>query len=236
MNERKLIFRFREFSVQQHKSAMKVGTDAVLLGAWANLDSDQRILDIGTGTGLIALMVAQRYPGAAIHGIEPETGAFGEASDNFRNSPWPARLSCSRETLRDHQGVYDHAITNPPFFPLPSATAERTMARSSVHLSAHEILQDARRLLTDIGRLSIILPVEEGTSFLDQAPRFGFFPERYCTVYSDKDKPVRRLMTFGRQPVAVRHEKLFIRWEGKYSKDYIALTRPFYLSLSDEMD
>ncbi len=235
MNERKSTFQFQKFSVVQHNTAMKVGTDAVLLGAWADISGAQHILDAGTGCGIIALMAAQRNSYATIHGIEPEPGAVEDARYNFSKSPWNERLSCSMETIQQHEGHYDTIITNPPFFSSgPSAQNDaRDRARSNQHLRQEELLEAARRLLTSNGKLHLILPVSEGVSFMDKAGTLGFFPERHCMVFGNENAPRRRMMTFGKQPGTVSRENITIRVRGKFTDEYKKLTSAFYLRYSD---
>ena len=150
-------FHFQRFSISQSQTPMKVGTDGVLLGAWTR-GSGKQALDIGTGTGLIALMIAQNHPGLNIHAIEPHLKASDEAARNFANSPWSDRLHIHSETLQQHQSdtLYDLIVSNPPFYQAaPKAPdAARSMARQSVHLPSEELLQHTSRLLSPIRKFS----------------------------------------------------------------------------------
>ncbi|MCA6075255.1 tRNA1(Val) (adenine(37)-N6)-methyltransferase [Fulvivirga sedimenti] len=233
MNDRKSNFRFKEFTVVHNQSAMKVGTDGVLLGAWAAIDQADSILDVGTGTGLIALMAAQRNARAGIHAIEPDEPAYAEARENFQNSPWKERLTIEKAKLQEHIGMYQAILTNPPYFHPGKNNKEssRNQARQMHELSQMDIIEAMPRLLTDAGNLHIILPVKEGKDFMDLALVNGLFLNRHCLVYSDHDQAVRRMMSFGKTPGRIHQEHLFIRNNGEYTEEYKALTSPFYLEL-----
>ncbi len=236
MKDRKLIFHFRQFAIIHAKSAMKVGTDGVLLGAWADIEMSENMLDIGTGTGLIALMVAQRNPEVKIHAIEPDEVAFNEALVNVQNSPWQDRISVSNTKLQEHQGKYDSLITNPPYFEvnkISGGNSSRSRARQTFQLSQLEIIDAANLLLTETGYLHLILPVQEGKKFIDLAVLKGLFLKRHCMVYSDLNQPVRRMMTFSSTPQKMSQETLYIRKDGRYTPEYRALTSSFYTGLKD---
>lgn len=164
---------------------MKVGTDGVLLGAWADVSNSHRVLDIGTGSGLIALMLAQRSR-ARIDGIDIDAEACREATENVRQSPWPGKvriINTSLQTFFPKEERYDTIVSNPPFFnhSLPSPDAGRTLARHCLQLNLQELFQNTHRLLTPGGIFSLILPTENVQEATRQAAEYGLAPGR--TVY-----------------------------------------------------
>ena len=161
-------FRFRQFTVWHDRCAMKVGTDGVLLGAWAGQGRPGKILDIGTGSGLIALMLAQRFPEALITGIEPDAEAAAQAGENFLCSPWHDRLAVSTATLQDFTSgaagkeTFDLIVSNPPFYDstLLNPDARRSAARHTATLPYSELMHCASALMTGTSELDIIIPSE----------------------------------------------------------------------------
>ena len=157
-------FRFKKFTIEQDRCAMKVGTDGVLLGAWAEIASAERILDIGTGTGLIALMCAQRNELAQIHAIEIDSAAAEQAGENILNSQFSERIELQQVALQEFNPSkeYDAIICNPPFFNsgTNSPVAERNQARHTISLSISDLLLHASRLISESGRLHLILPLD----------------------------------------------------------------------------
>lgn len=204
---------------------MKVGTDGVLLGAWAK--GGQRILDAGTGTGVIALMMAQRYPEAQVMAIDIDEGAVRQAQQNVAQSPFFAQMTVLQETLQEHQGVYDAIVSNPPFFidSLAAPDEQRNMARHTQTLTYAELMQAAYRLLSDEGELSVVVPFDYRQRMEDEAIFVGFFPSRVCAVKTTEKKPAKRyLLAFRKHPCPCQKEQLTIG-----SEDYQALTSAFYL-------
>jgi tRNA1Val (adenine37-N6)-methyltransferase len=219
------MFQFKQFTVEQELCAMKVGTDGVLLGAWAN--GGQRILDAGTGTGVIALMLAQRYPGARVTAIDIDEGAVRQAQQNVTKSPFAAQVTVLQETLQEHQGEYDAIVSNPPFFidSLAAPDEQRNMARHTATLTYAELMQAAYRLLSDEGELSVVVPFDYRQRMEDEAIFVGFFPSRVCAVKTTERKPAKRyLLAFRKHPCPCEKEQLTIG-----SEDYQALTSAFYL-------
>ncbi|MBQ8989468.1 MAG: methyltransferase [Prevotella sp.] len=200
-------FQFRKFTVHQHRCAMKVGTDGTLLGAWAEAPVIPcRILDIGTGTGLIALMMAQRFPMAHIVGIDIDGDAVSQARENVMESPFSNRiniLQTDAAMLQDTDG-FDAIVSNPPYFAdsLTSPNAQRTTARHGVSLSFEALCASAFRLLKNNGLFSVVVP-SDGRSRLEAAARLeGFFLSRVCLVRTTPQKPPKRqLIEFRTQPV-----------------------------------
>ena len=224
---------------------MKVGTDGVLLGAWATvLPEDRLALDVGTGTGVIALMLAQRMaasagrlgvaaegPGrgvAGILGIDIDEAAVGEAAANFAASPWADRLTARAESLQVFSGSeFDLIVSNPPFFSasLKAPDAQRRAARHNDTLPPMELIAAARRLLSLSGRLSVIYPPEEARSFVMEAESAGLYLSRLTRVISVAGQPPKRhLMEFSRTPAQPLFTDLVIG-----SPEYRSLTGDFYL-------
>ena len=219
------MFQFKQFTVEQELCAMKVGTDGVLLGAWAK--GGQRILDAGTGTGVIALMLAQRYPEARVTAIDIDEGAVRQAQQNVTKSPFAAQVTVLQETLQEHQGEYDAIVSNPPFFidSLAAPDEQRNMARHTATLTYAELMQAAYRLLSDEGELSVVVPFDYRQRMEDEAIFVGFFPSRVCAVKTTERKPAKRyLLAFRKHPCPCEKEQLTIG-----SEDYQALTSAFYL-------
>ncbi len=233
------IFNFKKFDVRQEKSAMKVNTDSVLLGSWVNIDGNQRILDVGTGTGLIALMMAQRNEQALVHGVEIEEDAYEEAKENFAQAKWSDRLEAFRSAIQDfeHESApYDFIICNPPFFTggTLSENQKRSSVRHTVKLPNNELLRAVRRLLSKDGRFAVVLPYLEGLRFVEVAKTFGFCLFRQAEVYPRADRNVNRLLIeLGLNKCeAVESSKIAIYKSDdsrEYTSDYIELTSAFYL-------
>lgn len=221
----KQMFRFKQFTIEQESCAMKVGTDGVLLGAWAKGGS--RILDAGTGTGVIALMMAQRYSKAQVMAIDIDNGAVRQALKNVAQSPFFAQVTVLQETLQEHQGKYDAIVSNPPFFidSLAAPDEQRNMARHTATLTYAELMQAAYRLLNDDGELSVVVPFDYRQRMEDEAIFVGFFPCRMCAVKTTERKPVKRyLLAFRKHPCPCEKEQLTIG-----SEAYRQLTQDFYL-------
>ncbi len=217
---------------------MKVGTDGVLLGAWCNVDTARRVLDIGTGSGLIALMIAQRNPRCLIDGVEIDRASYEQAAENAAGSPWGDRINvyhaCFNEFSESIEHKYDLIVSNPPFFrnslasPLPS----RTTARHSGSLSTSRLAEGADRLLSAGGRFSIILPVAESSTFIEEAALRNLNCRRATRVLPNPDKsPKRLLMEFTRDPGMIENSDLIIELDRrhKYSDEFKKLTSDFYL-------
>ncbi|MFI5171000.1 MAG: tRNA1(Val) (adenine(37)-N6)-methyltransferase [Chitinophagales bacterium] len=233
------IFRFKKFSVAQDLTAMKVGTDGVLLGAWVEMQPDiKNILDIGTGTGVIALMLAQKFELAKIDAIEIEENAFLQASQNIFSSPWKNRITVNHVSLEDHinqaHKKYDLLVCNPPYFynnwKVPEA--KREMARDAKYFPHELLLAAANQLLAYEGSLNIILPVAEGRSLLNKLESSGLFCKRLTSVSTKAGKPAKRLLIEIVKEACERMEGVLnIENAGinNFSEEYKALTRDYYL-------
>lgn len=227
-------FRFRQFTIANDRAAMKVGTDGVLLGAWAPLGEAVEILDAGTGTGIIALMLAQRSAGGAhVTAIDIDPAAVEEAADNFRNSPWDGILDAECVSFQEFSGRagndarFDLIVSNPPFFSasLKAPDERRSAARHTDTLGSALIIEGSLRLLAPQGRLAIILPVAEGMDFVAEAEPAGLHLIRMCRVSTKSGKPAKRLLIeFSREATAPVFEELALD-----SEAFRTLTAEFYL-------
>ncbi len=231
-------FRFKQFTVHQEKCAMKVGTDAVLLGSWAVPGDSIRILDVGSGTGLIALMLAQKSE-AEIDAIDIDENAYHQTKENFRISPWFFRLYphhiSLQEFAKDKVPAYDLIVTNPPYFHHASKPNDeaRINARHSDVLCFDELIDGVIKLLLPSGRFCVILPCKEGMEFLDKAQKRGLFCRNLLRVRTRADKSEKRLlMQFSFQFGTMTDEEIIIQEEdGTFTEDYIELTKEYYINL-----
>lgn len=228
-------FQFKHFTITQDNTAMKVGTDGVLLGAWSNHNGNH-FLDIGTGTGLIALMLAQRNSTAVIDAIEIDKAAAEQAKDNFNNSTWSERLTILNSSIQDFKPAkkYDLIVCNPPFFinSTKAPNQSRTTARHNDDLPFDELINTVKRLLSTKGIFSVILPIEEGNQLIDIANKEHLNLNRKCIVKPNPNKnPKRILMEFSFVPSETKEEEITIETENRheYTKEYITLTKDFYL-------
>jgi tRNA1Val (adenine37-N6)-methyltransferase len=215
---------------------MKVGTDGTLIGAWASIPYGERtILDIGTGTGLIAIMAAQRAPQAQVIGIDIDSDCIEQAIENVAASPWSDRISIIHKPLQEFSSSkgLDVIISNPPYFvdSLLSPDKARTTARHTTSLSFEELARSASRLLSAEGAFSLVLPYDAVADIALAAARSGLFLVRRCDVRSKTSgKPLRSLLEYRHTPVPTRREELTIHSAGgDFSPEYRALTKDFYL-------
>lgn len=209
-------FQFQQFIVRQDACGMKVGTDGVLLGAWAT--GGKRILDIGTGTGLIALMMAQRFPNARVTGIDIDSAACRQAAENVRESPFAQRMEIRQVAAEDFifmmngntealtkENLFDSIVSNPPYFnhSLKNPDESRRMARHTDSLTYAGLFSTVSRLLTKEGVFSAIIPFDCLNDFLKTSQTAGLFQTRMCAVRTTMNKAPRRFMlSFAKQPVA----------------------------------
>lgn len=231
------MFRFKQFEIHDELSAMKIGTDGVLLGAWADVAEARSILDIGTGTGLVAIMCAQRNKRATVHGIDIVEEAITEASKNVALTPWHNRITMEHADLRDFNADarYDHIVTNPPFFltSLHSPDAARAMARHATSLSYEDIISAAERLLNVGGRLTVILPTDCAAVFRRVAFERLWLSRIIEIITREGEAPKRTIMEFvlADNPLMPRATTLTIQAsDGSYTEDYRHLTKEFYLN------
>ena len=231
------MFRFKQFEIDDTLSAMKIGTDGVLLGAWADVVDAGRILDVGTGTGLVAIMCAQRSATARVHGIDIVADAVAEARHNMMRTTWCDRLSAEHADLRGYnpEERYDHVVSNPPFFltTLVSPNEARAMARHATTLSYEDLVSAAERLLTPGGRLSVVLPTECASTFRRVAFERLWLSRITDIVTREGEAPKRTLMEFvlTDTPLMPRASELTIQArDGSYTDEYRHLTEDFYLN------
>lgn len=233
-------FDFKQFTIKQERTAMKVGTDGVLLGSWVEPASSTRFLDIGTGTGLIALMLAQRYVNATIDAIEIDHDAAEEAKQNVANSPWADRINVIETSLNDYYNVsnirYHLIVTNPPFYnaTLKPEDDARAAARHFDSLPFKDIARYADKYLTEDGRLAVIYPTNCEENVMLGAAYSSLKYIKVCDVCTKEGKPAkRRMVLFGKKSEGVTvKEKIMIRnSDNEYTNEYRALTEAFYKSL-----
>jgi tRNA1Val (adenine37-N6)-methyltransferase len=230
-------FRFKQFEVDQEGAAQKVGTDSILLGAWVQHQSFSSVLDIGCGNGILALMMAQRFPDAIVDAVEIENNAFRCALKNTENSVFKHRISVFLQKIQDYKPdkTYDLIITNPPFFSsgYKSPTEKRSVARHNDNLTHEELSSVSASLLSDNGELNLILPVNEANSFKLKAVKYGLYNTRLCHVIPGSGKDANRIMlTFKKEPAyKLKFEKIVLRNEDRtYTEAFKSLTKDFYLS------
>lgn len=230
-------FTFKQFVVHQDRCAMKVGTDGTLLGAWAEASrNDGQILDIGTGTGLIALMMAQRYPEAQVTAIDIDAAAVEQATDNVRQSPFVNRIQVCHADVNAFapSTIYDAIVCNPPYFDkaLICPDNQRTQARHTLSLSYEQLMKAAFRLLNDEGRFSLIIPNDFFQQLESEAHLAGFFLSRIYGVRTIKEKPIKRyLIELTKHPHQELDKKdVLIEQSPKLRSDwYQTLTQDFYI-------
>ncbi len=233
------MFKFKEFNIQQDKTAMKIGTDGVLLGAWASIDNNPySILDIGTGTGLLALQLAQRSNAGLIDAIEINNNAFVQAVNNFEQSKWNDRLFCYHTSLANFvneiNDKYDLIISNPPFYTkhYKSLNKNRNQARSTDSLSFKELLFAVSILLNDKGTFNVIIPYKEKIKFINIANSFKLFPNKICNVKGNINSKIKRsLIEFSFDNTKPIKTTLIIEIKRhNYTKEYSTLIKDFYLN------
>ncbi len=234
-------FQFKQFAVNQDLCAMKIGTDGVLLGAWVPIDTrPNSILDIGTGTGIIALMLAQRCDAQQIDALEIDENAYEQAVDNFESSPWSDRLFCFHagldEFVEEPEDEYDLIVSNPPFYveDYRSDNAQRDLARFQEAMPFEYLVEAAALLLSENGVFAVIIPFKEEEKFLELAKEYELFPIKITRVKGTHETQiVRSLLAFRRYEMAVlTADELVIEINRhEYTYDYIALTKDFYLKM-----
>lgn len=227
-------FQFKQFTIWHDKTAMKVGTDGVLLGAWATVENNDSVLDIGAGTGLIALMMAQRGA-SAVDAVEIDEDAFLQTCDNISHSQWNTVVTPVHVDIKDFSSgkQYHRIVSNPPFFnnALLSPEQKRTVARHSVGLSWNILIQKAFELLLPEGSFSVVLPWPDAKQFVSLALISGFYESRVCLIASREGKePNRVLLEFTKQKNKAKQAVLCLRnSDNSYTDEYKLLTHDFYL-------
>lgn len=233
-------FKFKQFTVQQDQCAMKIGTDAVLIGAWTNIENHPfSILDIGAGTGVIALMLAQRSHAELIDAIEIDDNAYEQCVSNFENSPWGDRLFCYHASLEEFteeiEDKYDLIISNPPFYSsnYKSGNEQRDLARFEDALPFEHLITSASKLLSDNGKFTVIIPFQEEEKFIALASEVNLLPSRILRVKGNPESEIKRsLIEFSFHKTEVKIEELIIETKRhQFTQDYINLTKAFYLKM-----
>ena len=234
-------FQFKQFAIGQDRCPMKVGTDGILLGAWADVSDVKTALDIGTGTGLIAIMLGQRAPEASIHGVDIDEQSCRQAKDNAQAAPWSGRLDIYHQPIQEFAREYDHRydliVSNPPFFTGGTFSQEqdRNSVRHTVKLPHSDLLRVVQAMLSDQGRFAVVLPYIEGLRFQELAEGYNLHCNRVTEVLPRANRPVERLlMEFGREAKEQQADQLIIRDEGEgevWTEAYVALTGAFYLNM-----
>ena len=230
------VFNFKEFSVVDDHTPMKVGMDAVMLGAWADGSMAKRALDVGTGCGILTFMLALRFPQLQITGIDIHPGAIEDAEKNLRSFPHPGKIEFLEENFLDHRTAtkYDLIISNPPFF-LPtkkSGDTGRDLARFSDALPHELFLKKSATLLSEEGKMAVIIPRHRMEEFSQHAKSYGLFPAKILMVkHFPESQPKRVLMELHHQRIdnPIREELIIMDKEKRYTAEYRNLTDRFYL-------
>jgi tRNA1Val (adenine37-N6)-methyltransferase len=234
-------FKFKQFTIEHDACAMKVGTDSIMLGSWVQTNNAQRILDIGTGSGLLALMLAQKTPSTClIDGIDIDPAAISQAKDNGKNCPWAQRLTFQHTSLQQYPVVagFDLIVSNPPYFSInlsankTHSAKNRLNARQTIELDHPTLLREVTKHLSDNGRFCCVLPVDVAKVFSVDAESVGLYCTRELQVQPKPQTPVTRfLLEFSRIKKAKVSEKICIYDHlGSYSEKYVALCKDYYLN------
>lgn len=235
-------FQFKEFTIEQDRCAMKIGTDGVLLGAWTAIkDNTFSILDIGAGTGVIALMLAQRSQAELIDALEIDEDAYEQCVDNFENSPWGDRVFCYHADLDEfteefEDETYDLIVSNPPFFE-PSLLEETSEARKKARfydaLPFEDLLKNTAQLLSKKGTFQTIIPFSEYEDFIQLASKNQLYLQRVTYVKGNQTTPIKRvLLQLGFEKTPIEEQTLIIEKERHvYTEAYTELVKDFYLKL-----
>lgn len=234
-------FSFKQFTIAQDRCAMKVGTDGVLLGAWAPVEHNPySILDIGAGTGLVALMLAQRSFAEQIDALEIDEDAYEQATDNFENSPWNDRLFCFHagldEFVEEPEDEYDLIVSNPPFYSEDYKTdnEQRDLARFADAMPFEELIEAADLLLSENGIFAVIIPYKEEANFIALAEESELYPLKITQVKGTPTTEIKRsLLAFSRKKLdnSPINELIIETARHQYTAEYIELTKDFYLKM-----
>jgi tRNA1Val (adenine37-N6)-methyltransferase len=235
------LFKFKQFSVEQDRCAMKIGTDGVLLGAWAPIENNPfSVLDIGTGTGIIALMLSQRSYAQQIDALEIDEDAYEQAVDNFENSPWSDRLFCFHagldEFVEEPEEEYDLIVSNPPFYTddYKTENEQRDLARFADAMPFEDLVEAADLLLSENGVFAVIIPFKEEDNFIALAKEYELYPIKITRVKGTPITEIKRsLLAFSRNETAtvLTNELIIETARHVYTPEYIELTKDFYLKM-----
>ena len=234
------MFQFKKFTVNQDRCAMKIGTDGVLLGAWCPIENNPfSVLDIGAGTGILSLMLAQRSNAEQIDAIEIDENAFEQCVENFESSPWSNRLFCFHagldEFIDEPEDEYDIIISNPPFYTEDYKTdnEQRDLARFADALPFEDLVEAANLLLSENGIFAVIIPHKEEETFIALAKEWDLFPFKITRVKGTPTTEIKRsLLAFSRIRKKTEIDELIIETaRHQYTEEYISLTKDFYLKM-----
>lgn len=232
------IFRFKQFSIEQDRCAMKVGTDSILLGTWTDLTDIRQVLDIGSGTGVVSLILAQRAPQAKVTGVEIDLDAARQSRENVERSPWSDRIVIQEMSIQDfasnHTAQFDLIISNPPFFTGGTFSSNELKAsvRHTVKLPHNDLLKSTRSLLHPLGKFCVVLPYIEGLRFIEIAQIGGFYCTRMTEVRPKANKPVERLLLCFelKEKTTAKSELIIMEADtNEYTTAFRELTKEFYL-------
>ncbi len=236
-------FQFKQFTINQDKTAMKIGTDGVILGAWCTVDNyPDTVLDIGSGTGVISLMIAQRSDVMTIDAVEVDENAYEQTVENFENSDWGDRLYCYNATFQEfakeickEEESYDLIVTNPPFYndDFETENEARNKARFTSSLSFNELIIGVAKILSKNGIFATIIPFKEEEVFMNLAKENNLFLNRVCRVQGNETSEIKRsLLEFSFQKKEIKVTNLVIETERhQYTKEYVDLVKDFYLKM-----
>lgn len=235
------MFKFKQFAVNQDRCAMKIGTDAVLLGAWCPIENNPKsILDVGAGTGILALMLAQRTNADQIDALEIDEESYEQCVENFEGSPWADKLFCYHaaldEFVDDPEDEYDLIISNPPFYSEDFKTTDeqRDLARFQDAMPFEDLIEAADLLLSENGTFAVVIPYKEEERFIDLCAEYELYAVKATRVKGSQKTPiVRSLLAFKRYELSVlTADELVIEINRhEYTDDYINLTQDFYLKM-----
>ena len=233
-------FQFKKFTVAHDKCAMKIGTDSVLLGAWTSVkENPMTVLDIGAGSGILSLMIAQRSNAQKIEALEIDEEAYEQCIDNFENSVWNDRLFCYHasllEFIEEVNDSFDLLICNPPFYTEDYKTnnSSRNLARFNDAMPLKHLIYAAFHLLSKTGLFSIIIPKKEEVKFIALATEIGLYPKRILHVKGSPESEIKRSLiecSFSKAKIEIT-ELIIETSRHNYTKDYITLTKDFYLNM-----
>lgn len=228
------VFKFKEFSVQQAASAMKIGTDALIFGSLIAVNQKNTALDIGTGTGVLALMIAQKNPDLQLIGLEIEVEAFLEAQSNFQQSPFHAQLNAVHgDFLEFKSSPVDLIFSNPPYFENSSKanSSKRNLARHDDSLPLIDLFHRVSELLTQDGHFWIILPATTVDEYLPIAEKIGLYPEEVISIFGKENQLIRKVVSFTKHRKSTAFSELIVRnSDGTYTNMYKKLTEAYHFN------
>ncbi|QIG90516.1 methyltransferase [Chryseobacterium sp. POL2] len=227
------VFRFQQFDIKQDSEVFRVGTDAVLLGVLADLEHAKNVLEIGTGTGVIAMMLAQRFPQTNILGVDVNRIAVGLASSNFKASPFANRLTAELKDIKtfDSEMKFDAIFSNPPYFQVNSSSKD-VVARQKIELDFKTLIQSSSKLLNDSGKLIVIIPRQDEEVFISLCEKENLFLQRNVSIRGIVGGEVRRsVLEFSKLKAdrIIKEEFVIEKSPRQYSDQYLELTKDFHL-------